>query len=61
MGKKRWVKSNYNSLPKQLLTVILVIYIKLVILDITISTDELHWITVSGVVPVDVLPMSEML
>jgi len=32
-----------------------------IILVITLPTDELHWMTVSGVVTLVVLPMNEML
>ena len=38
------------------------VIVNLVTLVITIPTDELHWMmTVSSVVPLAVLPMSEML
>ena len=40
---------------------IYLVTIKLVILFITILTDELHWMTVSGVVALVVQPISEML
>ena len=35
--------------------------VKLVMLVITIPTEEVHWMTVSGAAPLTVLPMSEML